>query len=112
MDSQITEQTVVNDAAEYYREENIATCKSRGLTDADIAKHQALGISPAMLAAMCVERKNDAEARELMGRRRDEAGNFTGIWYPYRSPLTGDVWTGRLRLDIPQTISGHEAEYL
>jgi hypothetical protein len=72
---------------------------SAKLTQEDYARHEALGIPPALLTRACVERVTSRDARERFGFTRD--GDHAGLFYPNISPITGLRQTGRLRRDHP-----------
>jgi Family of unknown function (DUF5906)/Domain of unknown function (DUF3854) len=71
------------------------------LTPADLALHEGLGITPAILERMQVRRVSDPEAREVLAMN-GHAGRMDGILYTYLDPATGDRWTYRLRRDVPE----------
>ena len=68
---------------------------------ADVAAHEALGITAVMLERMQICRVTDHEAREklaLQGR----SGRLDGILYPYFDPQQHRIVTYRLRRDHPE----------
>lgn len=70
------------------------------LTGADLAVHQALGITAAMLERMQIRRVDDREARETLALN-GRTGRLDGVLYPYIDPRHQRVVTYRLRRDQP-----------
>jgi hypothetical protein len=75
------------------------------LTPADMAAHEALGISAQMLGRAQVRRVSDRDARELLGQAR-HTGDLAGLIYPHPDPRTGRAATLRLRRDHPDLEDG------
>ncbi len=74
------------------------------LTQADLATHAALGITPDMLERAQVSRVDDCDARERLTSKH--SGDLSGILYPYLHPDTGYASTYRLRRDHPEMENG------
>ncbi|HYT69218.1 MAG TPA: AAA family ATPase [Vicinamibacterales bacterium] len=74
------------------------------LTRSDIAAHDALGITPDMLARAQVFRVDDIDARERLTSKHP--GDLSGILYPYIHPNNGHATTYRLRRDHPEMENG------
>jgi hypothetical protein len=72
------------------------------MTASDFELHQALGISPELLAAAGIVRVTDREARETFGITASASCALDGVVYPYRHAVTGDRVTCRLRRDHPE----------
>jgi hypothetical protein len=70
------------------------------LTEADLQMFLGLGIGEALLCAAQVRRVADPQARELLGSAHP--GDLSGIAFPYLSPISGEVWSYRLRRDHPE----------
>jgi hypothetical protein len=82
------------------------------LTLADLALLAALGIGEDLVRRAGIHRVDDREGRDLLGIRDGKAGDYSGVFFPYVSPRTGQRLTGRLRLDVVQTDGGNERKYL
>ena len=72
---------------------------SESLTRGDVERHAKLGISDDFLRRAGVQRVGDREGGDLLSA--SGSGDFSGIVYPYLSPVTGHRVTARLRLDNP-----------
>jgi len=75
------------------------------LTVADLATHQALGITAALLERMQIRRVDDREARDVLALN-GRTGRLDGILYPYFHPREHRPLTYRLRRDHPEVEHG------
>jgi hypothetical protein len=77
------------------------------MTEADLATFVRLGITTELLKRAGIERVDGSTAREKYGLKG--SGDFAGIIFPYRDPLTGIRHTCRLRRDRPDIEAGKES---
>jgi hypothetical protein len=75
---------------------------SNGLTQADLAAFERLGIRPSLLDAARVCRVTDGAARAEYGIQFSVAADLSGIIFPYLDPASGERRTARLRRDHPE----------
>ena len=87
------------------REATAAYATTAGLTDADIAHHEALAITADMLERAKVHRVDDQDARDCLAVK-GRTGDLSGLIYPYLDPTNGYVVTRRLRRDHPELENG------
>jgi len=66
----------------------------------DLELHERLGIDGDLLLRAGVRRVSDREARDRLSVN-GQAGDYSGVEYPYIHPVTGYRVTSRIRLDHP-----------
>ena len=79
----------------------MSTNTSRPLSPEHAAHLARFRIPQEILEATGVQSVTDAEAREMLGLHSHYGADLGGILFPYRSPLTGDRFGARIRLDHP-----------
>lgn len=75
------------------------------LLESDLERFARFGIGLDLLAAACICRVTDGEAREVWGFRYSPRSDLSGIVFPYFDPVSGHRVTARLRRDRPEVDS-------
>lgn len=95
---------------DYSTEIQINGNKNGGLTASDYDNFSRSFITPEIVEAAGIYRVNDEQGAEILCRKRQAGKDYSGLVFPYRNDLTGDVLEYEIRRDNPdkETVNGRE----
>lgn len=95
---------------DYSTEIQINGSKNGGLTASDYDNFSRSFITPEIVEAAGIYRVNDEQGAEILCRKRQAGKDYSGLVFPYRNELTGEVLEYEIRRDNPEkeVINGRE----
>lgn len=86
--------------------------KNGGLTASDYDNFSRSFISPEIIEAAGIFRVSDEQGAEILCRKRQAGKDYSGVVFPYRNELTGEVIEYEIRRDNPDRVNENGREKL